>query len=85
MMLGIAFAGGAAAKSNWVVGAVYTENNNSVNNGVMRIERFADGSLGSFTVYSTGGKGTGVGFHSQGAVTLSSDGEWLLAVNAGSN
>src|SRR5205085_1335832 len=33
----------------------------------------------------TGGAGTGSGIGSQGALTLSDDGEWLLAVNAGSN
>jgi 6-phosphogluconolactonase (cycloisomerase 2 family) len=47
--------------------------------------RSNDGTLGPGVSFSTGGSGTGIAFHSQGAVALSSDGRWLLAVDAGSN
>ena len=66
-------------------GAVYVMTNGAAGNQVRMYERSTDGSLGAFTAFATGGTGTGAGLGSQGALTLSSDGRWLLAVNAGSN
>ena len=66
------------------IGAVYTEDNAARNN-VWRFPRFDNGTLGSGVSFSTGGSGTGFAPHSQGAIALTDDGIWLLAVNAGSN
>ena len=67
-------------------GAVYVLSNSAAGNEVLMFARGADGSLGAAPgAYSTGGTGTGAGLGSQGALTLSSSGRWLLAVNAGSD
>jgi 6-phosphogluconolactonase len=66
-------------------GAVYVMTNQAAGNQVRMYARSTDGSLGTFTAFGTGGTGTGAGLGSQGALTLSNDGGWLLAVNAGSN
>jgi 6-phosphogluconolactonase len=67
------------------VGAVYSQTNAPSGNAVHVFARAADGALTSAGTYPTGGAGTGAGLGSQGAVTLSDDGRYLLAVNAGSN
>jgi 6-phosphogluconolactonase (cycloisomerase 2 family) len=74
-------AGGAQA----VVGAVYTTTNAASSNELLVLPRYADGTIGSPTAVPTGGDGIGGGLGSQGAVVLSENGRWLLAVNAGSN
>lgn len=66
------------------VRAVYTEDNAASNN-VWRFAMFSNGTLGSGVPYSAGGSGTGIAFHSQGAIALTDNGRWLLAVDAGSN
>jgi len=78
---------GGASRSlgNGSPGAVYTQTNSPAGNVVLAFRRAADGSLTAAGATPTGGTGTGAGLGSQGAVTLSSDGEWLLVVNAGSN
>ena len=68
-----------------VVGQVYTINNASAGNQVLVFNRWSDGSLTGPTMYSTGGTGSGVAFHSQGAVALSKDDQWLIVVDAGNN
>jgi 6-phosphogluconolactonase (cycloisomerase 2 family) len=73
-------AGGGA-----VPGAVYTITNAASNNEVLVYPRHADGTIGSPSAVSTGGDGNGGGLGSQGAVTLSGNGRWLLAVNAGTH
>lgn len=65
--------------------AVYTITNQVSSNAVAVFTRAADGTLTAAGRYATGGTGTGAGLGSQGAVTLSSDGRLLFAVNAGSN
>ena len=66
-------------------GVVFTQNNAIAGNKVLVFDRAADGTLTSAGAYATGGTGTGAGLGSQGAVTLSDDGQYLLVVNAGSN
>lgn len=68
-----------------VTGAVYTMTNAASNNEILVFPRFADGTIGTATAVPTGGDGNGGGLGSQGAVVLSDNGRWLLAVNAGSN
>lgn len=78
---------GAASRSvsTNAPGAVFTETNATAGNAVLIFKRAADGSLTAAGSVPTGGTGTGAGLGSQGAVTLSSDGSFLLVVNAGSN
>lgn len=78
---------GAASRSlgNSAPGAVFTQTNATSGNAVLIYHRSADGSLTAGGSVATGGNGSGAGLGSQGAVTLSDDGNWLLVVNAGSN
>src|SRR5438132_5102501 len=73
----------SAALSN--PGAVYTLTNQVGGNAVAVFARGADGRLTAAGTVATGGTGTGASLGSQSAVTLSDDGRWLFAVNAGSN
>jgi 6-phosphogluconolactonase len=65
--------------------AVYTLTNQVAGNAVAVFSRAADGTLTPAGTVATGGTGTGSGLGSEGAVELSGDGQWLFAVNAGSN
>lgn len=64
---------------------VYTMTNAGDANGIMVYRQAGDGSLSPSGPVGTGGKGTGGGLGSQGALVVSSSGRWLLAVNAGSD
>lgn len=66
-------------------GAVYTLSNATGGNAVIAYARNRDGSLDPLGTYPTGGLGSGAGLGSQGAVTLSEDGRFLLAVDPGSD
>ncbi len=66
-------------------GYVYTLSNQTAGNMVLVYRRAGNGTLTYTASYATGGNGTGGGLGNQGAVTLSSDNEVLLAVNPGSN
>jgi 6-phosphogluconolactonase len=63
-------------------GIVYTLDNKAANSV---LEFQAGLSLTQVGTFSTHGSGTGARLTSQGAVTLTQDGRWLLAVDAGSN
>jgi 6-phosphogluconolactonase len=66
-------------------GAVFTQSNAPSGNVILVYRRSADGTLTAAGSVATGGTGSGAGLGSAGAVTLSSDGDRLLVVNAGSN
>jgi 6-phosphogluconolactonase len=70
-----------------VVGHVYLDDNTAGANTIGAFDRHADGSLSAMpgSPFPAGGAGTGAGLASQGALQLSSDGRFLLAVDAGSN
>jgi 6-phosphogluconolactonase (cycloisomerase 2 family) len=80
-------AGAASATASRVVGQVYVNDNTAVANTVAAFDRHADGSLTpiSGSPFPTGGAGTGTILPSQGALQISDDGKYLLAVDAGSN
>jgi 6-phosphogluconolactonase len=78
-------ASSASAKDDHVVGAAYSITNAAGGNELVVYSRFEDGTLAPAGAVPTGGLGTGAGLASQGAVTLSKDGHWLVAVNPGSN
>ena len=77
----------ASTDTSQVVGHVYVDDNTAGTNTIGAFDRHADGSLtpepGS--PFLAGGAGTGAGLASQGALQLSADGRFLLAVDAGSN
>jgi 6-phosphogluconolactonase len=66
-------------------GAVYTLSNDPAGNAVIEFARDRDGRLTQVASHPTGGLGTGASLGSQGAVVLSHNDEWLLAVDAGSD
>src|SRR6266853_3558679 len=66
-------------------GAVYAMTNAAAGNSILIFTRAANGALANAGSIATGGLGTGSGLGSQGALALTSDQRWLLAVNAGSN
>ncbi len=70
---------------NGNVGAVYIIDNAVAGNNVLAYGRTDAGTLAPIGTYSTNGLGTGAALASQGAVTLTQDGRWLLVVDAGSN
>lgn len=65
-------------------GAVVVASNAADGNALLVFPRQSDGSLGTATAFSTGGKGTAGGLGNQGGLALADD-RWVLAVNAGSN
>ena len=66
-------------------GAVFTLSNEADGNEVVVLFRDRAGGLTSGPEYPTGGTGSGGGLGSQGALTLTDNGRYLLAVNAGSD
>ena len=72
---------------SFVVGHAYVNDNTATSNTVAGFDRHADGSLTPIpgSPFPTGGAGSGAGLASQGAIQLSSDGRYLLAVDAASN
>lgn len=90
-MLGLSLASGlpggiAQAADNDVVGHVYV-NNNTTANTISGFDRHADGRLTpiSGSPFATGGAGIGAVTPSQGALDLTTDGRWLVAVNPGNS
>ena len=70
-----------------VIGHVYVDDNTAGMNTIGAFDRHLDGSLSPVpgASFAAGGAGTGAGIASQGAVQLSRDGRYLIAVDAGSN
>lgn len=76
-----------ADQASPVVGNAYVDDNTATSNTVAAFHRHANGSLSPIpgSPFAVGGAGLGAGLASQGAIQLSSDGRYLLAVDAGSN
>ena len=70
-----------------MVGHVYVNDNTAGRNTIGAFDRHADGSLSAEpgSPFVAGGAGTGAGLASQGALQASSDGRFLIAVDARSN
>ena len=85
----VALTSGAASASaaSGVVGHVYVNDNTGGVNTIGSFDRHADGTLTPTpgSPFKAGGVGTGKGLASQGSLQQSSDGRYLLAVDAGSN
>jgi DNA-binding beta-propeller fold protein YncE len=68
-------------------GYTYVNDNTAGANTIAGFQRNADGSLSplSGSPFNAGGAGNGAGLASQGAIQATSDGRYLVAVDAGSN
>ena len=84
---GVPAAASAAAQAAPVVGHVYVNDNTVGTNTIGVFDRHADGTLTAHagSPFIAGGAGTGAGLASQGALQISPDGRFLIAVDAGSN
>jgi len=65
--------------------AVYSMTNDASGNALVVFNRSNNGTLSEAGMVPAGGLGTGTGLGSQGAVILSDNGQWVFAVDAGSN
>jgi len=70
-----------------VIGHVYVNDNTAGTNTIGAFDRHADGTLTpeAGSPFPTGGAGTGGGLASQGALQITPDRRFLVAVDAGSN
>jgi 6-phosphogluconolactonase len=70
-----------------VAGHVYVNDNTAGTNTIGAFNRHADGSLTpeAGSPFVAGGAGTGAGLADQGAIQITPDGRFLIAVDAGSN
>jgi 6-phosphogluconolactonase (cycloisomerase 2 family) len=77
----------AAAARSHQGGFVYVDDNTAGQNTIAAFARHADGSLTPVagSPFNAGGAGSGSGLASQGAIQVSSDGRYVIAVDAGSN
>jgi DNA-binding beta-propeller fold protein YncE len=82
-----AAASASASTVSPVVGYTYVNDNTATANTVAGFARHADGSLTPIpgSPFAAGGAGSGGGLASQGAIQVTQDGRFLLAVDAGSN
>src|SRR5271166_1927257 len=82
-----AAASASAGTTSPVVGYTYVNDNTAGANTIAGFDRHADGSLTPIpgSPFAAGGAGLGSGLASQGAIQVTGDGRYLLAVDAGSN
>jgi 6-phosphogluconolactonase len=80
-------AASAADHPSRVVGHAYVDDNTAGTNTIAAFDRHPDGSLSPTpgSPFRTPGAGTGSGLASQGAIQLSADGRFVVAVDAGSD
>jgi 6-phosphogluconolactonase (cycloisomerase 2 family) len=83
-LAGLTLSGGVSHASPAHAGAVYTISNATGGNQVLAFDRAPDGTLSPAGAFDSGGTGNGASLGSQGALALSDDGRYLVAVNAGS-
>ncbi len=87
LAVGLSAAAPAVASSSPVVGHVYVNDNAAGANTIAAFDRHADGTLTPMagSPFAAGGAGTGSGLASQGAIQVTGDGRYVIAVDAGSN
>src|SRR5689334_12612569 len=78
---------GRASAADEVIGHLYVNDNTAGTNTIAAFDRHTDGTLTPLpgSPFAAGGAGTGTGIGSQGALQITSDGRYLLAVDAGSS
>jgi 6-phosphogluconolactonase len=78
---------GRASAADDVIGHLYVNDNTAGTNTIAAFDRHRDGTLTALpgSPFAAGGAGTGAGIGSQGALQITGDGKYLLAVDAGSN
>jgi 6-phosphogluconolactonase len=86
-IFGVPAAAASASTASPVVGYTYIDGNTAAANTIDGYARHADGSLTALagSPFPAGGAGLGTGLASQGAIQVTRDGRYLLAVDAGSN
>ena len=77
--------GAPQAETSDAIGAVYTATNRAAGNEILMFDRAADEGLTYVNAFATGGAGSGNGLGNQGGITMTADGKFLIAVNAGSH
>src|SRR5271169_6328006 len=79
-----AAASASASTASPVVGYTYANGNTATANTIIGFDRHADGSLTAIpgSPFTIGGAGLGAGLGSQGAIQVTPDGRYLLAVDA---
>ena len=84
---GVVAAPTIATATTPVVGHVYVNDNTAGTNTIGAFDQHTDGSLTPLagSPFSAGGAGTGTIIGSQGSIQATADGNWILAVDAGSN
>src|SRR5690242_752827 len=79
--------GASTTGASPVIGHVYVDDNTAGTNTIGAFDRHADGTLtprpGS--PFAAGGAGSGAGLAEQGAIQITPDGRFVIAVDAGSN
>ena len=77
----------APAAESHGAGYLYVDDNTAGQNTIAAYARHADGTLSAVagSPFTAGGAGAGSGLASQGALQVSSDGRYVIAVDAGSN
>jgi 6-phosphogluconolactonase len=75
----------AGGNDHGSIAAVFTSTNNATANQVVAYEVGSGGRLHWVGNFATGGTGTGAALADSGALALTSDNQWLLSVDAGSN
>ena len=87
VLAGAALAPTAAAAHEVDHSNVYLDDNTAGANTIAAFVRRGDGRLTPLpgSPFSAGGAGTGAGLAAQGAIQVSSDGRYVIAVDAGSN
>lgn len=76
---------GPAGSPSGPLPAVFTMTNSASGNQIVEFERATSGTLTWVANFSTGGTGTGASLADQGSLALTSNHQWLLVVDAGSN
>ena len=86
-LVGPAIGSASADSPTHAAGHVYVNDNTAGTNTIAAFDRHADGSLTPVdgSPFPAGGAGAGKGLASQGAVQVTDNGRYLLAVDAGSN
>jgi hypothetical protein len=82
-----AFSASLGAFASDVVGHVYVNDNTAGTNTIAAFDRHADGTLTPIdgSPFAAGGAGTGTVVGSQGALQVTADGRYLVAVDTGSS